>query len=69
MCFALGQCKIGCPEGQALLPTEMCKCVPQSEVDALFKPKSNLVTPLNLEAKEADVLFEDFGTSEDYVKL
>ena len=35
-CFSLSHCKMMCPEGQQLSPTEKCTCVKDSQVDALY---------------------------------
>ena len=40
LCFFKGHCKKLCPEGEDLIPTEECRCVPQSEIDALYEPDS-----------------------------
>jgi hypothetical protein len=36
MCFMSAQCKVLCPEGQDLLPTEFCTCVDICEIDSLY---------------------------------
>ena len=36
-CFSMGQClKLCSEEGQELVPTEMCMCVPKEEIRALY---------------------------------
>ena len=39
LCFYSAHCKMLCPEGQELIPTEMCRCAYQSEIDALYDMK------------------------------
>ena len=36
MCFSMMQCKIQCPEGQALDPRLPCKCIAESDLEGLF---------------------------------
>ena len=35
-CFEMDECRMGCPEDQALIPTERCTCAPREEIRALF---------------------------------
>lgn len=35
-CFNMAQCMIMCPPGQDLLPTSMCECVPNEQIQSLY---------------------------------
>ena len=35
-CFNMMQCRMACPEGQDLIPTERCECAPQDAIKSLF---------------------------------
>ena len=36
MCFYDAHCRMMCPEGEDLIPTQMCECVPTSLIDDLY---------------------------------
>jgi len=35
-CFNMMQCRMACPDGEDLIPTERCECVPHDTIRGLF---------------------------------
>lgn len=58
ICAPLKKCRVFCPEGQGLDPREVCSCIDQSEIDALYECEPDQETEETEETEEIEVIEE-----------